>query len=88
MQTVEKIVANAFTNSVILLLDDGKVVPYSFSNWASATDLSGIKENFQGEANGSVSLDGYGQLSYDFYSDEVEHPEAVTVYTKEKGWLI
>lgn len=88
MQTVEKIVANHETNSIILVLKCGNIIPYSFSPWASATDLGGIKENFQGEASGSVSLEGYGELPYDFYSDEIEHPKAVTVYTKEKGWLI
>ena len=88
MATVEKIVANPATNSIILVLESGNVVPYSFSIWAAKADLSGIKADFQEEANGSVSLDHYGQLSYDFYSDEIEHPAAVIVYTKEKGWLI
>lgn len=87
-QTVEKIVANPTTDGIILILNDGNVIPHSFSVWATATDMSPIKGNFAGEVSGDENLAQYGQQDYAMYAHEVEHFDAVTVYTAAEGWLI
>lgn len=87
-QTVEKIVANPTTDGIILILNDGNVIPHSFGAWATVTDMAPIKEDFAGEVSGDEDLAQYGQQSYDMYAFEVEHFDAVTVYTANQGWLI
>lgn len=88
MQTVEKIVANPVTDGIIVVLDDGNVIAHWFTPFATVGRMAGIATSFAGEVNGTEVLTDYSQSRYDSYSDEVEHPAAVTVYTKEKGWLI
>lgn len=88
MATVEKIVANHETDGIIVILDNGQVIPHCFEPFAAQNNLSTIKGYFAGEVNGTENLADYVHSDYAMYSHEVEHPEAVTVYTKEKGWLI
>lgn len=82
-QTVEKIVANPTTNGIIVILDDGKVIAHVYQPFKDE-----IKAQFAGEVNGTEDLTIYRQNTYAAYADEVEHPDAKTVYSKEKGWLI
>lgn len=87
-QTVEKIVANPTTDGIILILNDGNVIPHSFHVWATVTNMAPIEEHFAGEVSGDEDLAQYGQSDYAMYAHEVEHFDAVTVYTAAEGWLI
>lgn len=83
---IVRIVANATTDGVILILEHGAVVPYGFFAFAPTGKLSDIKKEFAVEAAGGAV---FGMMTpYASYIGEIEHPDAVVVFTKEDGWLI
>ncbi|WPJ20585.1 hypothetical protein vBPFY1MI_102 [Pseudomonas phage vB_PF_Y1-MI] len=82
-QTVEKIVANPATDGIILILNDGTVIAHLFHVFSDD-----IRSHFQGEVDGTEDLSVYGVTPYYMYANEIEHPSAAIVYTKQDGWLI
>lgn len=83
---IVKIVANAATDGVILVKDNGSVVPYGLFAFSPTGCLQKIKEEFTSEAE-----DGFifgMSTPYESYKGEIEHPEAVVIFTAVDGWLI
>lgn len=83
---IVKIVANATTDGVILVMEDGYVVPYGFFAFAPTGKLQDIKQEFKSEAEGGPI---FGMTTpYASYKGEIEHPDAVVIFTEKDGWLI
>lgn len=83
---IVKIVANVVTDGVILIKDDGSVVPYGLFAFSPSGCLQKIKEEFTSEAEGG-GIFGIA-TSYVACKGEIEHPEAVVIFTEADGWLI
>ena len=84
MSKVVRVVVSPATDTVMLDIGNGFVVPYTYYSWGG--DDAGIKKNFTREVEGGEQ---YGiEVGIEMFRDELEDPSARTIYTAEDGWLI
>ena len=84
MSKVTRIVVSPDTDTVILDIGNGLIVPFTYDSWGG--DDAGVKQAFTREVEGG---DIYGvEVSIEMFHDELVDESAKTIYTAEDGWLI
>lgn len=86
MPHVTRIVVNETTDGIILIMDNGSVVPFGYFSFAESGDTKTVKQKFLKETE-TGEVVGW-PAPYARFANEVEHPDALVVYTKESGWIV
>lgn len=84
MTKVLRIVVSPATDTTILDMGDGIIVPYTYDGWGGTDE--DIKKNFSDEVSTGV-IYGFEAAAFS-YEEEMTDSSAKTIYTAEDGWLI